>query len=397
LLNGVLEWVGYYENKGTPKEVINSQLTALKNCYSSLKRDGVLVIAIENRFAPYFLRFPDHGGSYFTSFLPRKLSNIITKTFHKRPYNTYTYDYYGYKNLLMKAGFENVYIYGCWPLYRKPRIIYNLENDDAIKSLFALNLPKTRIGKAYFKIVSKSLILAKMLANSYIIFAFKGKGRLLGDILYSGNGLGVKIFDLKNKIVITKVRPKKLAKAILKGVKNMYEDRKTISPKLKHIDHDKRIYVEEIVYGRQATLNDAENILGLFNVMCGIYKRYAQGVIVSEYIGKIREKLRLISKESLENRILINQANKIIDYLSLNYKDEKIIVTKVHGDFHLGNILIKEKTNNPVLLDWEASRTCSLLYDYFTFWMLAHSVGLINLKNLIEITQKNCQSNSLSK
>lgn len=386
LLNGVLEWIGHYENKNVPKEVINSQLAVLKSCYSSLKKNGVLVIAIENRFAPYFLRFPDHGGSYFTSFLPRKLSNLITKALYKRPYNTYTYDYYGYKNLLRKAGFKNIYIYGCWPMYRKPRIVYNLENANAIKNLFTLNLPKTCKGIAYFRVVSKSLILARMLANSYIIFAFKGKGRLLGDILYSGAGLSAKIFDLKNKIIINKIRQKKYAESILKSIKNMYEDRNMISPELKYISHNKRVYVEKIVYGKRVNLNDIENITNLFKIMCKAYKKYAQDITVSEYVKKIKEELQSISEGIKENRTLTDQPNKIINYLNTNYKNEKIIITKVHGDFHSSNFIITKENNKPLLLDWEASRTCSLLYDYFTFW--AHSLGLINLKNLIKNSPK---------
>lgn len=383
LLNGVLEWAGYYESKETPKEVINSQLIMLKNCYSALKNNGVLVIAIENRFAPYFLRFPDHGGSYFTSFLPRKISNLITKALYKRPYNTYTYDYFGYEKLLRKIGFKNIRIYGCWPIYRKPRIIYNLENANAIKSVLTLNLPKTRIGTAYFKTVSKSLTLARILANSYIIFAFKNGAKLLGDILYSGSGLSVKIFDLKSRTVMNKIRQKSYAKNILKSIKNIYEERKVFSPRLKYINYDKRVYIEEIIYGKRANLSNVESIAELFEYMCSIYKKHAQSITVGKYIKKIRKELH-INRETQEKKSLINQVDIITHYLDEEHKNEKIIITEAHGDFHLGNILIRKEGKKPVLLDWEASRTSSLLYDYFTLWALAHFTGLVNLRNIIK-------------
>ena len=184
LLNGVLEWIGYFENMDKPEEVVESQLEVLRSCYSSLKEDGVLVIAIENRYSPLFLYQPDHGGTYFTSFLPRNIANFITKLLHKRPYNTYTYSYWGYKKMLKDVGFRDVRVYGCYPIYRRPKIVYTLENDIFNKIPPHLIESASVRERAYLKFIFQSLSLSRLLSTSYIIFAFKKNIRLVGDLLF---------------------------------------------------------------------------------------------------------------------------------------------------------------------------------------------------------------------
>ena len=62
------------------------QISFLKKVYESLKKEGQLLLAIENKLHyGYLLGQPDpHVNLKFTTFLPRNLSNIISRVFRKK-------------------------------------------------------------------------------------------------------------------------------------------------------------------------------------------------------------------------------------------------------------------------------------------------------------------------
>ncbi len=138
VLSGVLEWVGVQDDvdleqqwnrtgrgiklsqkehyKKTPRAM---QLEALKEIRRVLKPSGHIFLAIENSVGFIYLAgWPDeHMNLPFLSFLPRFLSNIITKLALGSEYRTYVYDIPGYKKLLKEAGFGKGFFYGVFNHY----------------------------------------------------------------------------------------------------------------------------------------------------------------------------------------------------------------------------------------------------------------------------------------
>ncbi len=128
VVNGVLEWVGEWNWKGDPADV---QLKFLMGLNKLLRKDGVVVVGIENRFGyNNFLGAMDHSGMPYTSLMPRRLATFWLRkhsTPHHRTtlnsgreYRTYTYSARGYRKLLMKAGFSSMSFYWADPGYNQP-------------------------------------------------------------------------------------------------------------------------------------------------------------------------------------------------------------------------------------------------------------------------------------
>mgnify|MGYP000120720583 CR=1 FL=1 len=138
VVNGVLEWVpefGDVELKkffgkkmnrdyptSNPKDV---QIDFLKRVKNNLKDGGKLLISIENRFdyTQFIGKKDPHVDLLFTSFLPRFLSNAISKLILKRPYRNYIYSFKGLKNLILEAGYKKVDLYMVFPHYHMPELI----------------------------------------------------------------------------------------------------------------------------------------------------------------------------------------------------------------------------------------------------------------------------------
>ena len=137
IVNGVLEWVpeiedvelaDYWYKKisrksfGNPKKI---QTNFLKNIHNSLKNDGRLLLAIENRYdyKMFFGTKDPHTGMMFTTILPKNIANIISKIFRKREYRPWIYSFSETEKLLKDAGFNNVTLHSCWPDYRFPEYI----------------------------------------------------------------------------------------------------------------------------------------------------------------------------------------------------------------------------------------------------------------------------------
>ncbi len=144
IVNGVLEWipetseviVDEYCNptNNYSKNIINQsklkkprtmQVEFLKQVYDSLNPGGQLMLAIENRFSyEYFIGKADpHVNLLFTTFLPRFLSNFISRIFRKKNYRTYIYSFNEMKQLLNEAGFSKQNDYSCFPMYHFPSLI----------------------------------------------------------------------------------------------------------------------------------------------------------------------------------------------------------------------------------------------------------------------------------
>lgn len=177
MLIGVLEWAGLGKNHKDPKVM---QTNFLKELHNILKPGGALCIGIENRWSyTYFLGQVDHSGLRYTSLLPRFVSNIVCNMHHHKNkhlvfeadgYRTYTYGYWGYKELLKMCGFEEISILGCYPAYYDPKFIFTLSRDFSEYS----NIMKNKnIKTKVFYSIMKNHFLRKLLSPSFVIFAKK--------------------------------------------------------------------------------------------------------------------------------------------------------------------------------------------------------------------------------
>jgi SAM-dependent methyltransferase len=129
VVNGVLEWIGEWDQDGDPREL---QLRFLRSIKRLLKPTGVLMIGIENRFGRSMFRGErDHSGIGYTSIMPRKMATWWLR--HRgrpdfrlrsdkpdREYRTYTYSQSGYEKLLSESGFPAAHYYSATPGYNQP-------------------------------------------------------------------------------------------------------------------------------------------------------------------------------------------------------------------------------------------------------------------------------------
>ena len=143
IVNGVLEWIPetsevivneYYKgfnndknkNKNKSfKKPREMQVEFLRKVHQSLKPTGQLLLSIENKLSyEYFLGKPDpHVNLLFTTFLPRFISNFISKIFRKKDYRTYIYSFNELNKILKESGFSKTEEYCCFPMYHFPALI----------------------------------------------------------------------------------------------------------------------------------------------------------------------------------------------------------------------------------------------------------------------------------
>ncbi len=166
--NGILEWIGEWDLEGSPRA---AQLKFLASLQRLLKKDGVLVIGIENRFGlPAFRGGSDHSGIPYTSLVPRWVATRMlrrSKGPHyrtvlnaKREYRTYTYSARGYRKLLAEAGFGGVSAYWARPGYNRPYHLVPLESRQLLSEHFEhLATTERPFGRSRFHIRVKSGLL----------------------------------------------------------------------------------------------------------------------------------------------------------------------------------------------------------------------------------------------
>lgn len=198
LVNGVLEWIPeksevivdeYLDKKDSKsKNLINKenlknprdmQVEFLKKVHESLNKDGELLLAIENKLSySYLLGRPDpHVNLKFTTFLPRSISNIISRIFKKKDYRTYIYSFAELKDLLREAGFTKIEDYCCFPMYHFPSLVFP-NSKDGIKQYVAYKDKnvvtwKQKLVFIYVEIFLMKYLKARNLCPAIIMIAKK--------------------------------------------------------------------------------------------------------------------------------------------------------------------------------------------------------------------------------
>lgn len=125
IMIGVLEWIPEFHLEDKPEKV---QIKCLNEVNRVLKKNGSLLLASENRYGyPYILGEKDHCGLSYTSLMPRFIADLYCKFRINKKYRTFTHSRKKYIELLRKAGFSNIIVYGCAKHYGTPYAIFSPE------------------------------------------------------------------------------------------------------------------------------------------------------------------------------------------------------------------------------------------------------------------------------
>jgi ubiquinone/menaquinone biosynthesis C-methylase UbiE len=124
LMIGVLEWTGLEQD-----DPVASQQAVLAEASRVLKRGGVLLIGIENRFGAHYLlgAREEHTRLRFSSLLPRTVANAYCRALQGRKMTTYTHSRRALSELVRRAGL-NPRIGVALPTYSEPQLSFDQED-----------------------------------------------------------------------------------------------------------------------------------------------------------------------------------------------------------------------------------------------------------------------------
>lgn len=202
VLNGVLEWIPqpdsfevenfigkksslfanilsiFKPNKNVLPSPKEEQLKFLSKIHHALKDDGVLMLAIENRYDIfYFFGLPEpHCGIRFISLFPRKIQTIISKIVKGVDFRNWTYSRKELEELLLSAGFSSVNFHYAFPGYHAPELLLS-EDGFNLYNRRCYPWGKTNIFKKILVIVVEYITFKKLklkfFSSSFILHAFK--------------------------------------------------------------------------------------------------------------------------------------------------------------------------------------------------------------------------------
>jgi ubiquinone/menaquinone biosynthesis C-methylase UbiE len=131
-MKGFLEWTAL-NVQGRPEVLQKRMLLEAKRV---LKNEGVLAVAIENRYAAEtLLGLRDtHTGVHLIPALPRPLAKLACYAAGRESYRSYLYSSAGYRNLLRAAGFESTQVLDLVSSYND--YDYVLKTNDALSYRF---------------------------------------------------------------------------------------------------------------------------------------------------------------------------------------------------------------------------------------------------------------------
>jgi len=425
ILNGVLEWVAESQ-PGNPNSIQKNFLVEINRI---LKDDGLVYIGIENRSSlSYLWRNEDHTGLRFGSFLPRCLANIYSMLIRKKPYRTYTYTWFGYKKLLKRSGFNKVRIFCPTGMYRA--IMGFLDPDNLLWKKYynrklwhqyvIHNLSRRRIlctikGLAKY---TRDTILPKIFHPSFSIIAKKNTEidlwvenflkeksiELCGENSYQILDISagktpvciIKAIFGVNKGVIIKIPYSGNIKKRLENEANALENIQSFSKtsqisnqiptsldsgSYRNIDYFIQTWVSGDPFRRDANMDNKQNravlsfLFNLSETVNPLISQKSSTKFLLEELGRVKSGVSEHYYLSLQ--LLILQSSKILE---TNNKS-----VPMHGDFHLGNLLWRQKSLSGVI-DWDSFQMAGIpFYDLFHFIFNRSSKEYSNLEQHYEV------------
>ena len=185
IMNGVLEWLGESNGSCAPTEI---QSAVLKSIHHLLKDDGMLYLAIENRYYPANAIIDPHARLPLVAFLPRPLASVISRLLSKKQYRTYIYSYWGLQRLLARAGFGHQEFFVPLTNYYYPYELVSIEDRREVIAMLekfpeGIMTPEyivqVRGRYGYFKWKYLHLVtrlgLLKLLCHSFIVLCGKDR------------------------------------------------------------------------------------------------------------------------------------------------------------------------------------------------------------------------------
>lgn len=169
---GVLEYIHIYDQNNT--NPVDSSVEFLKKISSSLKKNGILLLAIENKFGAKYLTGckEDHTGQFFEGLCD--YPNRTPTTFSRNEL----------EEILCLSGFENIQFYHLFPDYKLLETI--IREDDEVLALYPHNWIRTPFedysGHRLYVIPEplflKSITKAKLfwsVSNSFLVLCSKSE------------------------------------------------------------------------------------------------------------------------------------------------------------------------------------------------------------------------------
>lgn len=170
LIIGVLEWVPSSDSKRNPEDL---QLETLKGVHKVLKKNGMLLLAIENRYyLGYWLGRKDHHtGLRFVPVLPRRFADLISKAIKGESYLNWTPSYSTLSCMLQNAGFTILKAYVGIQSYTSPKEVADINNrSEIMEKLDSAGLGK--VDRILWKTIN-SFGLMKTLSGNFIFLCSK--------------------------------------------------------------------------------------------------------------------------------------------------------------------------------------------------------------------------------
>ncbi|MGB2601656.1 MAG: class I SAM-dependent methyltransferase [Candidatus Omnitrophota bacterium] len=200
VVNGVLEWVpettevevskfvskenslkenvkNLFKKQSDEKSPKDIQLEFLKKVNKTLKDNGTLYLAIENRYdLLYFFGVPEpHCGIKFISLLPRKLQDFLSLMLRGRKFRSWTYSRRELDGLLRLAGFNDITFYYAFPDYKEPEQVLTDEGMGLLRRYKSLG-DKPFLKKVILRFIEEFIYKRfkwTSLAPSFIVHAGK--------------------------------------------------------------------------------------------------------------------------------------------------------------------------------------------------------------------------------
>ena len=250
-LIGVLEYIPFFQkNHANPLEIIQNYL---QKVLRTLKDDGILVLAIENKFGAKYLAGckEDHNNRYFSSIIGYPFPSPIT------------FSYAEFQEVFENLGVQNVQFYFPFEDYKLPMLfIKDCEEFYKLKpsGLFRGNFKDYSNQRLY--LYSDSLFVENLIqsseishfANSFLIVAGKSN-----RINLDTSWIVRKYWNYSDKSFhnhfLTEIFKNREEEVLVKREKILYS-----------LDEDKRTKITKFIKGKSLYIQFLKEIFGGFNV-----------------------------------------------------------------------------------------------------------------------------------